>query len=159
MKRSLGWVGLFVACAVLATGCSDDDSDAASEEAAKEVPAQTTSSSSNGGTEAPPAATPETESTPPDADDAFAAIVPTDTFLTYKTTIAGRGTLFGFRTDAIPGAVSYTFTASFGVTGTVPSNTIEILGSTDQDDESFVVSVYATNANGVNTQTETIITN
>ena len=68
-----------------------------------------------------------------------------------KFTIAGRGTVYTVRCTAIAGAVSYTFTTSFGASETVAVNTVGFQKT--GADEAFTLSVYATNAKGINTRT------
>lgn len=93
----------------------------------------------------------------PDANAQFAASVPTGLELADKFTVAGRGTVYTIRCNAIAGAVSYTFTTSFGTSATVaePVLALEHAGA----DEQFNFSVYATNTNNFNTQTATATVN
>ena len=68
-----------------------------------------------------------------------------------RFTIAGRGTTYVLECSPIAGAVSYTFTTSFGATEVSDSNSISILRA--GADAPFTFSVYATNAEGINTRT------
>ena len=88
---------------------------------------------------------------PPSANEQFAAITPSGLVLEDKFTIAGRGTVYTVRCTAIAGAVNYTFTTSFGASETVAANTVGFQKT--GADEAFTLSVYATNAKGINTRT------
>jgi hypothetical protein len=93
----------------------------------------------------------------PDANAQFAALTPAGLTLADKFTIVGRGVVYTLRCTAIPLAASYTFTTSFGATETVavPTVAIEYAGADDE----FNFSVYATNTNGFNTRTATVVVN
>ncbi|MDY0145506.1 MAG: hypothetical protein RBS84_05880 [Kiritimatiellia bacterium] len=108
-------------------------------------------SDSDNNDEAPPAAPVVQSDAPPSANEQFAAITPSGLVLEDKFTIAGRGTVYTVRCTAIAGAVSYTFTTSFGASETVAVNTVGFQKT--GADEAFTLSVYATNAKGINTRT------
>ena len=103
-------------------------------------------------TVADPAAAPAAD--PADAvNAAFAAVTPSGIAQTDKFTIAGRGTVLTVECGAISGAVSYTFTTSFGASVVSASRSTAIQATTAQGSASYTLSVYATNADGVNTKT------
>jgi hypothetical protein len=59
--------------------------------------------------------------------------------------------VYQVRCNAINGAASYTFTTSFGGSETVAANNVAF--NKTGADEPFTLSVYATNADGINTRT------
>lgn len=84
----------------------------------------------------------------PDAD--FARITPSG-LSGDKFSIAGRGTVFTFRCSPIAGAVSYTFTSDLGSSDTVaaPEVGVNVAGPVPAQ---ATFTVYATNADGINTR-------
>ncbi|NLG34502.1 MAG: hypothetical protein GX548_04025 [Lentisphaerae bacterium] len=143
MKKWMWMMAVMLAGSLALTGCSsdsDDDDDAAD---AAEPPA------------AAPAA--EAEDDAPSANEQFAGITPSGLALTEKFSIVGRGMVYQVRCDAVAGAASYTFTTSFGGSETVAANNVA-LNKTGAD-ESFTLSVYATNAEGINTRTASAAVN
>ncbi len=158
MKRILGWFGLMAAVALLVSGCSDSDKDNESEETPAAAASTGSSSGNTGAAQNTPVADNAGAAPEPSADAQFAAIVPTDTYISQKRVVNGQP-LIGIRTDPIPGAVSYTFTTSLGLGGTVAKNEIYIQVTQEQNNQSFVVRVFATNANGVKTKTDTATVN
>ena len=143
MKTWMWMMAVMLAGSLALTGCgsdSDDDDDAAD---AAEPPA------------AAPAA--EAEDDAPTANEQFAGVTPSGLTLTDKFSIAGRGMVYQVRCDAVAGAASYTFTTSFGGSETVAANNVA-LNKTGAD-ESFTLSVYATNAEGINTRTASAAVN
>jgi len=141
MKRSLLFVSILLCGMVCLMGCGGGDSDDSSSSAA--APAAPSSSGSSSGsapavTNAPAA---------PDADAVFAATSPTSLKMSNKFTIAGRGIVYEVVCDAISGATTYTFTISYGDTQTAVSPTTAFLNT--GPDNVFTVTVYATNANGI----------
>lgn len=132
------WMLAMLASGVLFwTGCDSDDDDDESD--------------------APPTVVVTNAPAAPDANADFAALAPENLRLTDKFTVQGRGTVYTLECDAVAGAVSYTFTTSFGdtVTVAVPLLAIEHAGA----DEEFTVSVYATNDDGFNTRTASATVN
>ena len=129
--RAWFWMLAMLASGVLFwTGCDSDDGDDDSD--------------------APPTVVVTNAPAAPDANAVFAALAPENLRLTDKFTIQGRGIVYTLECDAVDGAVSYTFTTSFGDTATVavPLLAIQHAGA----DEEFTVSVYATNDDGFNTR-------
>ena len=125
------WMLAMLASGVLFwTGCDSDDGDDDSD--------------------APPTVVVTNAPAAPDANAEFAALAPENLRLTDKFTIQGRGIVYTLECDAVDGAVSYTFTTSFGDTATVavPLLAIQHAGA----DEEFTVSVYATNDDGFKTR-------
>ncbi len=129
------------------TGCgssdSDDSSTAAADPAAPAAPAADAGDALGN----PPvdAATA--------ADLAFADTTPSGIKQTDKFIIAGRGTSFVVACNAISGATSYTFTTSFGATGTSPTPSVGLQGTVADGGSDYTLSVYATNGNGIQTKT------
>ncbi len=137
MKKWMWMMAVMLAGSLALTGCgsdSDDDDDAAD---AAEPPA------------AAPAAEPDDDA--PSANEQFAGVTPSGLALTDKFSIAGRGIVYQVRCNAIDGAASYTFTTSFGGSETVAANNVAF--NKAGADEPFTLSVYATNADGINTRT------
>lgn len=137
MKTWMWMMAVMLAGSLAITGCSsdsDDDNDAA--DAA-----------------APPAAAPsaEPDDDAPSANEQFAGVTPSGLALTEKFSIVGRGMVYQVRCDAVAGAASYTFTTSFGGSETVAANNVAF--NKTGADEPFTLSVYATNAEGINTRT------
>lgn len=134
MKKQSWMILPLLTAALFLTGCgSDSDSDS--------------------NDDAPPAAPAAESDAAPSANERFAAITPSGLVLSDKFTIAGRGTVYEVRCTAIAGAVSYTFTTSFGGSETVAANNVAF--NKAGADESFTLSVYATNGDGINTRTAT----
>jgi len=139
MKKWMWMMAILLAGSLALTGCgsdSDDDDDAAD---AAEPPA------------AAPAAEQPADDDAPSANEQFAGVTPSGLALTDKFSIAGRGIVYEVRCDAIDGAASYTFTTSFGGSETVAANNVAF--NKAGADEPFTLSVYATNADGINTRT------
>jgi hypothetical protein len=126
------------------TGCGGSDSDDSSSSSVAAPAAPSGSGSA-------PAAAP---SDPSDAlNAAFAAVTPSGIAQTDKFVISGRGSVFTVECSAISGAVSYTFTTSFGATGTAATPSVGLSGTAADGASPYTLSVYATNADGINTKT------
>ena len=114
--KTLWLLPLLLICALLPlAGCDDGGGDSSDEDAAA---AATTA---DGATDDDAADAAETEdATPPATEPAvdFASIQPTGLRVIDRFDIVGRGTQFTVGCNSIPGAVSYVFTAGFGVTAT-----------------------------------------
>ena len=132
MKKHNWMILPLLTAALFLTGCGSDSDSDSDDEAAP----------------APPAVESDAG---PSANEQFAAITPSGLTLTDKFTIAGRGTVYNVRCDAIDDAVSYTFTTSFGGSETVANNNVSLQKT--GADEAFTLSVYATNGDGINTRT------
>ena len=130
------------------TGCggsdSDDSSAAAAAPAAPAAPAGDAGDALGDPPVDPNAA----------ADAAFAEITPTGLVQTDKFVIAGRGTVFSIKCDAVAGAVSYTFTTSFGGSTTSATPSVDLQGTIADGGRPYKASVYATNANGARTKSK-----
>lgn len=144
VKRFLPLVAILTGAVLFVCGCDgggsdDDDSDEAAAPAADNAPA--------------PAPAPESDPAP-DANEAFASITPSG-LQGDRFTIVGRGTVYTFSCNAVPGAVRYTFTSIVG-SATVEEPT---WGTQGLIDGVVDFTVYATNAEGVNTRTASGSTN
>lgn len=140
MKRFLPLVAILTGAVLFVCGCEgggsdDNDSDEAAPPAADNAPAPAPA----------PASAPES-----DANEQFADITPSG-LAGDKFTIVGRGTVYALSCNPIAGAVSYTFSTSLdGSFTVVPTPSCGLQGP-DQDGVTF--SVYATNADYINTRT------
>lgn len=136
MKKGFLLIAMLMSGMPFFAGCSGGDDDSSADAAA------------------PPAVTPADDSdAAPDANASFAAITPSGIKQTDKFVISGRGTALAVACDAIDGATSYTFTASFGASETSPTPSTSFLATAAQAGASYTLSVYATNGDGINTKT------
>ena len=133
-------IAILISGMLCLTGCGGSDSDDSSSSAAA-APADASGSSGSG---AAPAADPADA-----ANASFAAVVPSGIAQADKFVISGRGTAFTVQCTAISGAVSYTFSSSFGATATSPTPSVGLSGTTADGSSSYTLSVYATNADGI----------
>ena len=91
------------------------------------------------------------------AESAFQRVRPSGLTLVNKLNVAGRGTVYEVRCNAINGAVRYHFTTSFGQseTSAMPETAFLKAGP----DDPFTLSVFATNAAGERTRTVSRVLN
>ncbi len=134
MKTCRWMMVALMGCACILTGCKDSKKDDSP------PPPPANGPGGNGDTQPDPS-----------ANEQFASVIPSGLRLRERFTIVGRGTTYVLECSPIAGAVSYTFTTSFGATEAADSNSIGILRA--GADEPFTFSVYATNAEGINTRT------